>query len=141
MCLYVSPTQHPHPASKYKRRALRAGYDILVWKKANMPGGAESFFSPHRFFRWYFGKLEKVRLRKNAVTVRQGLHAYFRKPSAITRQYGTYYPAIIPAGSLFYIGMSGDIATNAMVVYRNMDEVLKGRHWIRANFSKHKAAK
>jgi hypothetical protein len=136
MCLFAAPDIHP------TKKPRIAGYDILCWKVMNhVPEGASFSYSPYLKHIWHFGEAETATLglppRGNnclLVIVEEGLHAFVHKKSAEARadirsKPSKAYPAIIPAGTKFFIGCGGnpDIVAEKMTVYPTLEEALKGR--------------
>jgi hypothetical protein len=128
MCLYIKSGH---------RKVYRAGYDILVFKRLCSAGSG--LRSPYQR-KWY--KLGRLYKHKRAfkvcggTQVYHGLHSYYRPPSCIRSWYGKQlYPAIIPKGSLFIIGIYGEVVSNALLVHgqRYLDSKPLGV----ADFSQH----
>lgn len=142
MCLYANLKLHGNGIAFAPKIAK---VPLLVWKSLEAPN-EDSAYSPFRFHRWFFGRAETAeldigRLTAGVIEVTNGLHAHVlsveqRKIPAVVRRYtgrdrnlwdihGKLYPAVIPAGTKFVLGMDGDIVCEAMTVYRNKTEMFK----------------
>lgn len=150
MCLYISVSHGLTHRGHHRLPSPRiAGYDMLVFKRLEAivreRAGADATrgHAPYMGTRWDFGKMKRaVMAQEDGCNDRvgRGLHAY-RDMSFVTTHYmddTEVFPAIIPAGSKFYIGEKGHIVANQMTVYPTMEAALQGRKLGKANLTKHK---
>lgn len=116
-----------------KSGVFRAGYDILVFKELDRgefiwdakkgryrtPG----YVSPYQYHEYKIGKREVVknfdisRGWGGSYHVNQGLHAHRRLHHLNKDDRDSFFPAIIPKGTLFIPGIYDDIASLALVVH------------------------
>lgn len=135
MCLSIDRLRHAQrlPIPRV------AGYDILVYKGLYNADNARAY-SPYMGHEWVFGQVQTARMKRKGFEVHDGLHACHTQYRA--KFHASYvYPAIIPAGSLFYFGQNEEFTSNALVVYRDMDHALKGRVQTPANAKLHKLSR
>lgn len=111
---------------------------LLVWKSLEgVDCDSRYGYSPYQSHKWFFGQLVTAELEYKALarvtSVSKGLHAHVfseeqrLNPNMVKRYvarghkmwplYGTLFPAVIPAGTKFVIGLDGDIVAEAMTVY------------------------
>jgi len=117
MCLYEIDGQ------PFKTRI--ANRDIVVWKALNRAG--RDYVSPYQGTLYKFGKRMRSKLIIEVewdgnATVGEGLH------SCLTQEEGEnhsdeVFPAIIPAGSRFIVGAENEVASNALIVYKDMNQL------------------
>lgn len=139
MCLSVN--MDVHPAFEDYRRTMAFGRvascDILVWKVLRSKSFFSwKWFSPFRDdHRWRFGVEERAELKDELrlinnywPSIEEGLHAFFQEEGAlhlvvVSKLDGLEaFPAIIPKGSVFWIGKYGEIVSNRLVVYRSLSK-------------------
>lgn len=139
MCLDVNYKLHGR-GKKFAPKVSKV--PILVWKSLECSNGTHAM-SPFQYHRWFFGKQETAELiitrYGNSISVQNGLHAHAlseaqRKDKSVVRRYlrsgetlwdvyGKLYPAIIPAGTKFVVGTSGDIVAEALTVYTSEEKM------------------
>jgi hypothetical protein len=132
MCLSVDETLH-----KGTRKGFYCGKayapcrvaqrDILVYKILR-----KDFISPFQRTQWTPGEMNSARMgttsgKWNEIEV--GLHALTSKRAAYDYKRGLYmnyyktFPAVIPKGSRVFFGDSNQIASNQMVVFKNVADL------------------
>jgi hypothetical protein len=102
-------------------------------------------YSPYYNHEWKFGVTEYAVINPyRDGSIHRGLHAFVYKKDADYRGKGlgprTYsFPAIIPAGTKFYIGHKNrvDIVAEKMTVYKSLKDALQGRELGLGNLSLH----
>lgn len=114
-------------------RAITTKKHYMVWKKGR---GLTVMVSPFRNFCYIFGKEYCTNLRSTRCTVDDGFHS-MRQKSCRGKwrwNYGltntSWFPCIIPTGSEVYYGKDGDVASNKIIVFRNIKELNK---WYKEN--------
>lgn len=132
MCLYIHSKQPRNSANKYV--PIRTTRHYLVWKAAQNRGSyVASWF---RYDKYVFGKERGIKkLGISYGVVERGLHALRKKTSMWRGVSGFWrmnnlYPSIIPAGSDVVYGDSGDVVSNRLIVFRNIEEL---NAWCKAN--------
>ena len=160
MCLKVD-FKH-HPITNGKVRPLIAGYDILVYKVLKMR--VTGYATPYQNYPVSMGKpivaqsLDAVRVEKyynddsDRFTVNEGVHAFVSEAGADYERSGwcmydlVVVPAVIPKGTKFFFGYGfdgnpyADIVAKKLIIYRNMEDLLKGRTRVNADLTKHRSA-
>lgn len=138
MCFYINKEYHPH------RKALIAQEDILVYKKLIHVTTCLPFFtykSPYFPCFWCpsNGKIEMestFMFENGAIT--KGIHAYQRND---VRYYDLrvnvkQHYAIIPKGTLFYIGYYSDIVSHKLIVFEKVEDYVKYKNIKKETFQK-----
>lgn len=137
MCLVINTNIH---GSVFPQPKI-AKVPLLVWKSLEQ-GTQSGGLSPFRYHYWAFGCTEKATLSKTAFgEIKEGLHAHVlsyaqRKNKELVRRYttidaelweiyGRLYPAMIPAGTKFYVGTRGDIVSETLTVYHSLSQMYR----------------
>lgn len=133
MCLKFDRNFHP---IETKLQAFMAYSPILVYKRLVKSQKPNVAYSPYYNAAWTFGVQKKskftfIRNDNNALLngVNWGLHAFITTDTEIApRAYVSpgqkIYPAIIPVGARFYLGIDGEIVSDIMTVYKNKRQLL-----------------
>ncbi len=118
MCLYIDKNIHP------RNKVRIAGYDILVWKQftVKITEGKRKYLSPFYHMQWIMEKLVTAKLKLRGTQVNEGIHAFVSKPAF---SYYKVFPAVIPKGTRFYIGVNEDIVAEALIVYSSLTSLKK----------------
>lgn len=133
MCFFLSPDSDPRVADR----------PILVWKWLVSAGAVLA--SPWQAHPYTFGETKKATMGRvrhhylssheqgcvKSETIEEGLHGYYEENIAIykTRKFESsgginkVYPAVIPAGTKYRIGMKGEFVAEALVVYKDMEDL------------------
>lgn len=126
MCLNVDSNYHPN--GTVRGQAFIATQPILVYKRLTSPNHT-SARAPYRGTRWVFGVTQKVRnftyCPVDQYCVNAGLHAFFHQTAKRISYGGGVFPAVIPAGARFFIGLNGEIVSTELTVYRNQTHLFK----------------
>lgn len=135
MCLYTDPKHHPIVPGTKRVESKIAQCDIVVYKALNYYRsstlGRKVAYSPYRGIEY---RLDTLKTASNMATrplirygseapVDRGLHAFTRKSAASGRMgldSATVFPAIIPKGSRVFIGKKHEIASTALIVYKDI---------------------
>lgn len=146
MCLYIDQTIHTNPmksAGKLVRRPIQ------VWKALDvyMQWSDRFFMAPYRSTEYKMGEEYRANMckdeyRNDCVAVHAGLHSY-RSLESLRNHFGNTprydgngpqydlhrmeFPAIIPRGSLLFVGTKGDLVSSNLIVYRSM-RTLESKH-------------
>ena len=150
MCLLIDTVHHPvqykdisnwGDSGKFYSPKI-AGYDMLVWKALIKDDdyGHRRFLTIFRLVPIKFGELvTAVMKRENTFyQIGAGLHAFYKMPPKLPSSKVLIYPAIIPKGTRFFFGHHGEIAAEAMIVYKTLEDALQGRRLGDGNIIKHK---
>lgn len=105
-----------------------AQHDLMVWKKLRKKSVFSwKWFAPYMGTRWHFGVEKQVDVadelpfRDYTPFVHEGLHAYYDGGYESCRDgHNKLFPAIIPKGSLFWIGSHREVVSNRLTVYRKL---------------------
>lgn len=136
MCLIINKKIHHRKGIDRKPAPLVTHRPLLVWKYLERPRDVRRIasrlgVSPFRSFRYHEGVLYTANFRLVVSHVYDGLHAYRVKEDG---QWGSPYPAIVPAGSQIYLSTDSDgfsfnreIVSTQLIVYRDM-EALEAVH-------------
>lgn len=143
MCLEIKNAYHSERDKAGLPIPLRADGDMLVWKVLQCDlSDSPRWISPFMGVPYEFGRkaTSDFGLAPNGpdnAVVEQGLHAYsFKSAKATDFYFGTFidssprhkaYPAVIPDGSLYYVGVCKDIVADNLVVYECW-EALRASH-------------
>lgn len=140
MCLRVNYLKHPTDKNGYHKPRV-ANRDIVVYKVLRSMSGlsvrgknveAIKWTSPYRAkWQWKFAYLatEPLIRIKYANAGEAGLHSCRTKTAAKEHLNSEYwpdrkaFPAIIPKGSEVYFGLSGDIMSSKLIVYKDMAQL------------------
>lgn len=149
MCLIVNDRIHPRLG--FIHRARVAAYDILCWKVMHDDGYGwphlkRSWVTPFRAFLMRFGEryYAPMEVCSRDGSISKGFHASRKKTSAkslaerLNPDSNQVFPAIIPAGTPFFIGLHGDIVADSMIVYKTLEEAMVGRVERKASLAAHK---
>ena len=118
MCLNINSKYHPH------RKALVAQEDILVYK-ALFWCNKHFFKSPYRGTHWHINKSVsmKSKFSFSGDSVGRGIHAYINLSNADRYLYDPrLHYAIIPKGTMFYIGKCYDVVSHKLVVFETIKD-------------------
>jgi exoribonuclease II len=124
MCLYIESHYHAIDNDGKEFKPHVAKQPILVWKFLET-GTEKSANSPFQNSRWIFGQPRKAKFTysDDNTAVEAGLHAMITKRSdrfdGWWATYGSYYPAVIPAGTKFWIGENNEIVAEEMIAYHD----------------------
>lgn len=137
MCLYVNSAYHP------EGKPTLAQWNIIVWKVLYYDSSLDRHTSPFRDYPYELGKemrmdgdvLEAERVLARLV-VEDGLHSFkvtdaaaaikvFCNGNSLQWGWMKVYPAVIPVGSLYYVGQDNDIASDRLVVFPDMLSAIK----------------
>ena len=132
MCLYVHPKQPLATNGSYI--AVKTQKHYLAWKVCRQynVNVVTSWFIGQEYL---FGKLYRLRgslhvdERRHIAEVHKGFHALRYKTNKWQdRRLGypkNLYPCIIPAGSEVIYGRDGDVVSNQLIVFRDIDQLNK----------------
>ena len=137
MCLYIEKKYHPH------RKALVAQEDILVYKALKHVQTCPPFFTyKSPFFPCFWcpsnGKIKMestFKFKEGGIT--EGIHAFQR--NVRLRGLGTdvkQHYAIIPKGTLFYMGYYSDIVSHELIVFEKVEDYVKYKNIKKETFQK-----
>ena len=145
MCLNVSEKVHPYKKCRdggYRAKCLSLPYPIVVHKLLERDFG-RSFYTPFQYLRVNFedGKAEltlndfweiavTTEPFSTKISVKTGFHSYYKHEVAAVycdymRRQGwptKIFPAIIPANTKFFVGTEGDIVSEKLVIYENVND-------------------
>lgn len=147
MCLSVSKLHAVDANDDFRPVPLKADEPMLVWKalredrcgyKTLRRWWTSPFFGfPYTFKETYssiFRILSPKQTGDKHWIIEDGLHAYMQDSAVaahdLFKQYfdatdqHSVFPAVIPAGAKFFIGRRHDVASNLLVVYENMEDVI-----------------
>lgn len=140
MCLNSNYRHYDYLKKRFT--ASVAGYDILVWKWLKKKSDL-CYVSPYYDQQYDFGKTYSVKFDNYDVSeghIGRGLHSFIDMNSARTASStfssSRFFPAIIPKGTRFITG-SANIVSEKLIVYRNMEDLMKGRYSIKPDWSAH----
>lgn len=136
MCLDIEPKYHPEYIDEnYNRRkptAKVATFPILTYKVLDVDKcdkGKVYYTSPYRGTSYKMGTLYRSAFSFDLFdySIQRGLHSCINVSSANNHMSfsGENFPAIIPVGSKFYLGMAGEIVSNQLIVFPNKKAILE----------------
>lgn len=117
MCLVIDKTKHKKLFGFYLPKIVKE--DIPVYKILNHHDGL--IHTPHQ---WYHIKFHKNKVILRSILTQwkgnifKGIHAYREKINIRMFNYKTH-KAIIPKGSLYYIGINNDIVSTKLIIFEN----------------------
>lgn len=144
MCLYISTKFHHSVNGEY--RAKKVGRKpLLVWKLLEYNVDILGYSTPYQYLPINFTNGMKVvdgvgfsPVRKKSYSdintaVNEGVHAYRTKDKAIDATIEALasgwrfkrFPAIIPSGEKYFIGIYGDIVASKMIIFKSMKSLNK----------------
>lgn len=133
MCLYIHPKQPLGAKGSYV--TLKTPKHYLVWKVCRDIGHKSVVISWFRKSEYLFGKLYRLpipmcqRYLVHDDTVHLGFHALRYKTNKWQgMRLGdpkNLYPCIIPAGSEVIYGQDGDVVSNQLIVFRDINQLNK----------------
>lgn len=116
----------------------KAETDILVYKC--LDGYCDNYYTPYQNVPVYFKKGKCVmntphfsyeRSRYHTI-VKEGIHSYYKKSNAECYESSYYYCfgtkmyyAIIPKGTEYYIGNSGDVVSTELIIFKTLEDYQK----------------
>lgn len=102
-----------------------ANRDIVVWKALNKTCRGY-YVSPYQGTLYKFGECMRskliIEMDWSVVVVYHGLHSCLTAEDAEFHS-DEVFPAIIPAGSKFIVGAGNEVASNALIVYKDMKQL------------------
>jgi len=130
MCLYI----------KKDTKRMRAENDILVYKNLDY-SRRTGYCTPYQYMRVEFNELGRAKLTSKIERIKgvidRAIHSYYNEKIAKETSleskydYGTRTKlAVIPKGSLYYIGDDGDVASTQLYIFKTkkaLDEWKEGR--------------
>lgn len=117
MCLIIDKTKHKKLFGFYLPKIAKK--DISVYKVLYYSDN--SIYTPHQHCHIKFHKnkaiLGSILIPYNG-KVSKGIHAFREEIPLYSRSY-KIHKAIIPKGSLYYIGVNNDIVSTKLIIFEN----------------------
>jgi len=144
MCLYISTKFHHSVNEEY--RAKKVGKNpLLVWKVLEYNYSTLGYQTPYEYLPITFNNGMKVvdgigfrPVKQKSYSyintaVNEGVHAYHTKDDATDATIEALesgwrfkrFPAIIPSGEKYFIGIYGDIVASKMIIFKSMKSLNK----------------
>lgn len=133
MCLTLNIHEHGHPLPDTLPLPRISCGPLLVWKALEYAKDIGKYVSPYyNKHTWEFGMPHTAEFEfsrgafNKHIDIDSGLHSFRTRKRATheLRDWGDthfVFPAIIPTGTPFYIGIDLDIVSAELIVYEDMD--------------------
>lgn len=129
MCLSIHIDQPKNSEGQFIPYVTKRDY--IVWKRItqqiNWMSNETEYVTPFQHMHVVFSKAFRAKMASQrpaySAYVTVGLHAHLRKRERHMRYGNIWVPCVIPAGSSVYYGESNEIVSNALIIFKDMDQL------------------